>query len=242
MTASTTPSTQVSELAAGSRTPAAQEEHAEKPPSTSPTTPRSVQRSRAGTATSTTPTKPSTSTTSAIRTVALPAIPALPKHLPKPSQAERPAVATVKEAADAGQSERERTELNAVDAAADSQNENALEEAKPAPRVAPSSWANLFAKRAAAANVPSSNGSSTDKTGVNGNEGSSGTRESQSSPKSNADHVAEAIRAYQVGSLDKVSFIEPRGLINTGNMCYMNSVCVTPYRCRGFRLDKSNFS
>ena len=24
---------------------------------------------------------------------------------------------------------------------------------------------------------------------------------------------------------DKVAFLEPRGLVNTGNMCYMNSVC-----------------
>lgn len=25
---------------------------------------------------------------------------------------------------------------------------------------------------------------------------------------------------------DKVAFLEPRGLVNTGNMCYMNSVCI----------------
>ncbi|XP_044717095.1 ubiquitin carboxyl-terminal hydrolase domain-containing protein [Hirsutella rhossiliensis] len=42
--------------------------------------------------------------------------------------------------------------------------------------------------------------------------------------KTNANSLAEAIREYQVGSVDKISFLEPRGLINTGNMCYMNSV------------------
>jgi ubiquitin carboxyl-terminal hydrolase 10 len=27
---------------------------------------------------------------------------------------------------------------------------------------------------------------------------------------------------------DKIAFLEPRGLVNTGNMCYMNSVCFLP--------------
>ncbi|KAF2104747.1 cysteine proteinase, partial [Rhizodiscina lignyota] len=36
--------------------------------------------------------------------------------------------------------------------------------------------------------------------------------------------LADAIRAYNVNSGSKLSFIEPRGLVNTGNMCYMNSI------------------
>lgn len=40
----------------------------------------------------------------------------------------------------------------------------------------------------------------------------------------NSSSLSEAIRGYSVGRSDKVAFIEPRGLINTGNMCYMNSV------------------
>jgi ubiquitin carboxyl-terminal hydrolase 10 len=36
--------------------------------------------------------------------------------------------------------------------------------------------------------------------------------------------MAEALRAFRVGHPEKLKFIEPRGLINTGNMCYMNSV------------------
>ena len=59
---------------------------------------------------------------------------------------------------------------------------------------------------------------------MNGGEAATRPGASQKLPKSNAENMAEAIREYQVGSLDKVSIIEPRGLINTGNMCYMNSV------------------
>jgi ubiquitin carboxyl-terminal hydrolase 10 len=38
--------------------------------------------------------------------------------------------------------------------------------------------------------------------------------------------MAEAVRAFAVNTAEKVSFITPRGLVNTGNMCYMNSVSV----------------
>lgn len=31
---------------------------------------------------------------------------------------------------------------------------------------------------------------------------------------------------------DKIAFLEPRGLVNTGNMCYMNSVCSYGIDCR----------
>ena len=42
--------------------------------------------------------------------------------------------------------------------------------------------------------------------------------------KRNTSSLAEALRAYRVGGGEKISFLEPRGLINPGNMCYMNSV------------------
>lgn len=41
---------------------------------------------------------------------------------------------------------------------------------------------------------------------------------------SNAGSLAEVLRSFDVDSESKTSFIEPRGLVNTGNMCYMNSV------------------
>lgn len=36
--------------------------------------------------------------------------------------------------------------------------------------------------------------------------------------------LADLLRSYDADSWGKISFLEPRGLINTGNMCYMNSV------------------
>lgn len=36
--------------------------------------------------------------------------------------------------------------------------------------------------------------------------------------------LAEALKQYNVQNDTTLSFLEPRGLVNTGNMCYMNSV------------------
>lgn len=43
--------------------------------------------------------------------------------------------------------------------------------------------------------------------------------------KKNSESLAEALRSFKAEAKDsKISFLEPRGLVNTGNMCYMNSV------------------
>lgn len=85
-------------------------------------------------------------------------------------------------------------------------------EASSVPPPAPKSWAELVRKQAAsaasAANVVSSapmiNGASTPKTETLG-------------------EVLGELSTVEAPS--KVVFLEPRGLVNTGNMCYMNSVC-----------------
>lgn len=45
--------------------------------------------------------------------------------------------------------------------------------------------------------------------------------------------LAEALSSYNVkndNEASKISFVKPRGLVNTGNMCYMNSVnCLQAY-------------
>lgn len=41
-------------------------------------------------------------------------------------------------------------------------------------------------------------------------------------PRTNS--LSDALRAYRVGATKTISHIEPRGLTNGGNMCYMNSV------------------
>lgn len=75
--------------------------------------------------------------------------------------------------------------------------------------VAPKSWADLVrAKNAANAPAAKANGS------VIGN--------GMQLPKSAS--LAEALRQYSAQGDASLPFLEPRGLVNTGNMCYMNSV------------------
>jgi len=41
----------------------------------------------------------------------------------------------------------------------------------------------------------------------------------------NGETLGEALRIFNADAKDaKVAFLEPRGLVNSGNMCYMNSV------------------
>lgn len=87
---------------------------------------------------------------------------------------------------------------------------------EPAPRAAPTSWANLFTKTSGA-----------HASGANGNTNGSGAADGvvgSSFNKSGGNSVAEAIQAFRVQDPVSIPFLEPRGLVNTGNMCYMNSV------------------
>lgn len=98
---------------------------------------------------------------------------------------------------------------------------------EPAPpvRAPPTSWANLFAKTPVAAvmTLNGENDAAGEADTVAAAEGSTGVI--PSTLKANATSVAEAIQSYKVGGAEhKNAFLEPRGLINTGNMCYMNSV------------------
>lgn len=102
-------------------------------------------------------------------------------------------------------------------------------EAVPTPvKTAPKLWTGLFAKTGPAAGPTAS----TNTTGsavagsVNGGaaDAVSGAPAGAGFAKANASSLAEALRAYRVGGSQKLAFLEPRGLINTGNMCYMNSV------------------
>jgi ubiquitin carboxyl-terminal hydrolase 10 len=206
------------------RTPSSPEQQDFKPSPVSSTTPHSVQRSRAGTATTTTPTTSASGSASTPRTAAPPAVPALPKHLPKPQQADKTPADAVQKHTETAELPNGKQEPDVAEAA-DAQSENTEEPSQPPRKAAPTSWANLFARNAAAARIAGQHGSAMDKMTVNANGGTATSSASLPFPaNANGGNVADAIRAYHVGYLDKVSFIEPRGLINTGNMCYMNSV------------------
>lgn len=199
-------------------------EHASTEPSTTNatvTTPTvSNARERSNTATSATPTKSSVAGGRPVH----PALPVLPKTAVKSSAEKTHGEATnadvPAEAAATGASDEAAPEAPIGDA------EDAAQPqiASPPPRQPPSSWANLFAKSAAAAAAGRDGASSSGDGNATGSADTADAGSSSTFPKTSNGSLAEAIRSYSVGRSEKVSFIEPRGLINTGNMCYMNSV------------------
>ncbi|TWU72467.1 hypothetical protein ED733_004219 [Metarhizium rileyi] len=99
-------------------------------------------------------------------------------------------------------------------------------------KAAPTSWANLFSKPAIR-NVTASNGALS----VNGDSVETTTASAvpgSSLFQANRSFLAEAIRSFKVERTDRATLIEPRGLVNTGNMCYMNSVLQVLMFCAPF--------
>ncbi|GIZ38017.1 hypothetical protein CKM354_000144400 [Cercospora kikuchii] len=80
-------------------------------------------------------------------------------------------------------------------------------EAKPAPK----SWADLVKRNAPKAAAQAS-GLQKSEVMTNG------------IPLPKSASLADALRQYSVNSGASLNFLEPRGLVNTGNMCYMNSI------------------
>jgi ubiquitin carboxyl-terminal hydrolase 10 len=142
-----------------------------------------------------------------------PVVPALPKPSAKPAKID--AIEEVSLEA----TEESKTAAQATESEPSS--------AQPAPaRAPPARWANLFTSSQAAGHGASGNagGSTTGEAAVNG--GSTNAVNGAHLPgsaASKANALAEVIRSFRVSN-DKISFLEPRGLINTGNMCYLNSV------------------
>jgi ubiquitin carboxyl-terminal hydrolase 10 len=81
----------------------------------------------------------------------------------------------------------------------------------PASKAPPKSWADLVRSKP---QKSSTSISTTDKTLL--------PTPSLGGTKSGS--LADVIKAFQVDSDSHFTFLEPRGLVNTGNMCYMNSV------------------
>jgi ubiquitin carboxyl-terminal hydrolase 10 len=83
---------------------------------------------------------------------------------------------------------------------------------KPSPpaKAAPKSWADLVRSRAAPAPAQSP--------AANGVVATTGP------PVAKSNSLSDALASFSVHADTKVSFLEPRGLVNSGNLCYMNSV------------------
>lgn len=92
----------------------------------------------------------------------------------------------------------------------------------PAPKAwaTPRAWTGLFGS-SGAPSAPSVVGGS--------------QNESSGFGKKNTESLAEALRSFNAGAkASKISFLKPRGLVNTGNMCYMNSVLQVLVFCAPF--------
>ncbi|KAH6604605.1 ubiquitin thiolesterase [Trichoderma cornu-damae] len=160
---------------------------------------------------------------------AIPVIPALPKHGPKPSASDKPANEDQENTS--GDAARPDDGQDAAAAASAELHPNgANDPPSPVVRAPPTSWANLFAKPSARASINGLglNGPAAGGDAANGHSADAATGlgafPGSAFSKSNASSLAEAIRSYRVEGNGKTDFLEPRGLINTGNMCYMNSV------------------
>lgn len=167
-----------------------------------------------------TPTTPAQAATSSPKTqqharkdtrtaIAVPNIGGLPKAKGTPTSAEKQPQQSAATSGEAAPAQAESSTV--LDGTAETTpTETPKSPAKPA---APKSWADLvrtneLKKTAAAAKV-------------NGTPVTNGV---QPLPKSAP--LADALRQHTVTN-EILSFLEPRGLVNPGNMCYMNSVSIT---------------
>ena len=134
---------------------------------------------------------------------AVPIVPAVPAARPK-TEAAPATVSADEQSAPADDSAAPQPEANA--------DAKPAEPVTPAPKAAPKSWADLMRSKNSAAAAASA-------AAVNGASPTNGATPSRAST------LAGALKQFNVDDNDKIAFLEPRGLVNTGNMCYMNSVC-----------------
>jgi ubiquitin carboxyl-terminal hydrolase 10 len=187
-------------------TPSTTQAPSEHAPSTNPTTPSSTQAALHPAL--------ATSAKATHRNAPHPIMPALPRVLSKQS----PTISDAKSDSTKGISSDAKTESDAVANKPDGEAPHANIEAgvtdsAPAPSGPPKSWANLF-------KGPTQGPSRVD-IGLPG----TSTTASAGFAKANNESLSDALVSFSANTHGgKISFLEPRGLVNTGNVCYMNSV------------------
>ncbi|EUC40463.1 hypothetical protein COCMIDRAFT_9664 [Bipolaris oryzae ATCC 44560] len=141
-----------------------------------------------------------------------PTIPAVPRVPIKPAKASSAASTTQQSIKSPAAAQPELSQID--DAATTTTTEEAAPNAEEKPKpAAPKSWAELLrAKNATKAAQPVAPPTTTPAPVTNG----------PVVQKSNT--LADVLASFSVDSEKKVSFIEPRGLVNSGNLCYMNSI------------------
>ncbi|KAI9708842.1 MAG: hypothetical protein M1828_002665 [Chrysothrix sp. TS-e1954] len=90
------------------------------------------------------------------------------------------------------------------------------------PKPPPKSWAELLRSKSQPASVTQQ------EAGMSNGVSSNGPTTTKAST------LSDVLRAYEVGRETRLAFLEPRGLVNTGNMCYMNSILQILVYCTPF--------
>lgn len=212
-----------------SETPSTQDLPSEAAHSTSPSTPQSVHAAiQSPTASSVTPTK-----TKPASRAAVPAVPIVPVLPTKPSSKDAaPSSAETKTLEGKSSASQAAAEVPTTESSSDPTQAETKTESAPAPvKTGPKLWTGLFARPTPSSSSTGAPGASSTSTSAaaagvvpDGAVQDNGSVGVGSFTKSNVSSLAEALRAYNVSGDRKIAFLEPRGLINTGNMCYMNSV------------------
>ncbi|KAH0541871.1 hypothetical protein FGG08_003676 [Glutinoglossum americanum] len=150
---------------------------------------------------------------------AVPHLPALPKQVPRepvPAVAVAPPKMPDPPSEPAAAQACHPSSSSAEPSTTSSTPDQTPNPASPPPKPTPKSWADLVRANTAKATTTGASGTRNDLTKTNGFD----------IPRANS--LADVLSSFSVDGDNegesKVSFLEPRGLVNTGNMCYMNSV------------------